>query len=91
VPHSNEDAAYNERVKAVVKSAALGVLAMALFFCFFVLIAIPVAMLVGHAPAVPDVFLPVPPWLFRRVGLPLSAGAFVAGFVMGMRKFRSNL
>ena len=65
---------------------------MALFFCFFTLTAIPIAMVVArlHGPAAPDVFLPVPPWIFRRIGLPLSLAAFVAGFVMGLRKFGSS-
>ena len=79
-------------MKAVIKSVGFGVLAMALFFCFFTLVAIPISMLIAHAhrTAAPDVFLPVPPWLFRRVGLPLSAAAFIAGLVMGWRRFRST-
>jgi hypothetical protein len=80
-------------VIAVLKSLAAALAGMALFFCFFMMFSIPVLMVVAklHDPnaplQAPDVVLS-PTALFRTVGLPLSALAFLICFVLAMKKFR---
>jgi len=80
-------------MKVVVKSALLGLLGMALFFCFFMLVSIPFLGAAArlHGVNTPlqaaDVVIAPTPW-FRHVGLPLSAAAFTVGFAFGVKKFR---
>jgi len=80
-------------MKVLLKSALLGLLATALFFCFFMMVSITflgaAARLHGiNTPLqAPDIVIAPTPW-FRYVGLPLSAAVFTAGFVFGVRKFR---
>lgn len=82
-------------MKAIIKSIAAGVIGMALFFFFFMTLTIPVLMVMARlhnssAPLqAPDVVLTPGP-LFRYVGLPLSAAAFVASFLLAMRKFKNQ-
>ncbi len=80
-------------MKVLLKSAMLGLLGMALFFCFFMLVSIPFlgAATRLHGANTPlqaaDVVIAPTPW-FRYVGLPLSAAAFTVGFVFGVKKFK---
>ncbi|MBZ5627685.1 MAG: hypothetical protein LAO06_02340 [Acidobacteriia bacterium] len=80
---------------AVLKSFAAALVGTALFFCFFMMLSIPVLMVLAklHDPnaplQAPDVVLAPTAW-FRRVGLPLSAAAFAICFVLAMKKFRKN-
>lgn len=84
-----------DAVKAVLKSLAAALVGMALFFSFFMMVSIPVLVVLAklndpNAPLqAPDVVL-APNALFRAVGLPLSAAAFVICFVLAMRKFRKT-
>ncbi len=74
----------------VLKSAMVAVAGTGLFFCFFMLVSIPLLTLFG---AGTDLRTPgavvAPAHWFRHAGLPLSAAAFVASFVMGWKKFNS--
>jgi hypothetical protein len=82
-------------VTAILKSFALALAGAALFFSFFMMVSIPVLMVMAklHDPnaplPAPDVVL-APITLFRNVGLPLSAVAFAACFVLAMKKYRKR-
>jgi hypothetical protein len=82
-------------VKDVLKSFALALAGMALFFCFFMMLSIPVLSVLArlHNPndplQAPDVVLFPAAW-FRHVGLPLSAAAFAVCFVLAMKRFRKR-
>jgi hypothetical protein len=82
-------------VIAVLKSIGLAVVGAALFFCFFMMFSIPVLTVMAklHDPnaplQAPDVVV-APNALFRGVGLPLSAAAFVVCFVLAMKRFRKG-
>lgn len=82
-------------MSAVLKSIALALVGTALFFCFFMMLSIPVLMVIAklHDPnaplQAPDVVLAPTAW-FRSVGLPLSAVAFAVCFVLAMKKFRKS-
>jgi hypothetical protein len=82
-------------VTVVLKSIALGLVGAALFFCFFMMFSIPVLTVMAklHDPnaplQAPDVVV-APAALFRGVGLPLSAAAFVVCFVLAIKKFRRS-
>ena len=79
----------------VLKSLALAAVGAALFFSFFMMFSIPVLTVMAklHDPnaplQAPDVVV-APLALFRLVGLPLSAVAFVVCFVLAMKRFRKN-
>ncbi|MGZ4817327.1 MAG: hypothetical protein ACXVZJ_01805 [Terriglobales bacterium] len=80
---------------AILTSFAFALVGAALFFSFFMMISIPVLMVLAklHDPnaplQAPDVVL-APIGLFRGVGLPLSAVAFAACFVLAMKKYRKR-
>ena len=82
-------------MRAVLKSLAAALAGAALFFCFFMMLTIPVLMVVArmHNPnaplQAPDVAI-APSALYRAVGLPLSAIAFAVCFVLAMKKFRKT-
>ena len=78
-------------VTAVLKSIAAGLVGAALFFCFFMMLSIPVLTVMAklHDPNAPlqatDVVV-APAALFRNIGLPLSALAFAVCFVLAIRR-----
>ena len=78
-------------VTAVLKSIAAGLVGAALFFCFFMMLSIPVLTVMAklHDPnaplQAPDVVV-APAALFRNIGLPLSALAFAVCFVLAIRR-----
>jgi uncharacterized BrkB/YihY/UPF0761 family membrane protein len=82
-------------VTAVLKSFAVALVGMALFFCFFMMLSIPVLMVIAklHDPSAPlqspDVVLAPSAW-FRTAGLPLSAVAFALCFALALKKFRKR-
>ncbi len=78
-------------MKTFLKSAAVGLVGMGLFFSFFMMVSIP--LLAGLARMhgrwlLPDEVIAPTHW-FRYAGLPLSGSAFVVGFVAGWKKFNS--
>jgi hypothetical protein len=76
-------------VSAILKSLATAVLGASLFFCFFMLLSGPVLIIAARLHHQDAMYVaPLP--LFRMVGLPLSAVAFLLCFVLAMRKFRKN-
>ena len=82
-------------MSAVLKSFAAALAGMGLFFCFFMMLSIPVLTVMAklrdpNAPLqAPDVVL-APTALFRGVGLPLSAVVFAVCFALAMKKFRKS-
>lgn len=86
---------YNEFVTAVLKSIAAGLVGASLFFCFFMMLSIPVLTVMAklhdpNAPLQAPGVVVAPAALFRSVGLPLSAAAFAVCFVLAMKKFRAE-
>lgn len=76
-------------MSAILKSLATAVLGASLFFCFFMLLSGPVLIIAARLHHQDAMYVaPLP--LFRMVGLPLSAVAFLLCFVLAMRKFRKN-
>jgi hypothetical protein len=71
-------------VKPVLKSLAAALAGMAVFFCFFMMLSIPLLMIVSRLHHASDVVLAPTAW-FRSVGLPLSAVAFVICFLLAMK------
>ena len=80
---------------AILKSFAFALVGAALFFCFFMMVSIPLLAVYAklydpNAPLqAPGVML-APAALFRTVGLPLSAVAFAICFALAMKKFRKS-
>jgi hypothetical protein len=76
-------------VTALLKSLAAALVGMAVFFCFFMMLSIPLLMIVSRPRHASDVVLAPTAW-FRTAGLPLSAVAFVICFLLAMKKFRKG-
>jgi hypothetical protein len=74
-------------VTAVLKSLAAAIIGMALFFSFFMMFSIPVLMFLQRSQ---NSSIIEPVGLFRAVGLPLSAVAFVICFGLALKKFRKT-
>ena len=74
---------------AILKSLATALLGASLFFCFFMLLAGPVLIITARLRHQDAMYVaPIP--LFRMVGLPLAAVAFLVCFALAMRKFRKS-
>jgi len=80
---------YNGTVKPLLKSLAAALVGMAVFFCFFMMLSVPLLMIVSRLRHASDLVLAPTAW-FRSVGLPLSAAAFVICFLLAMKKFRKG-
>lgn len=81
-------------MKIFLKSVAIGVAGMGLFFCFFMMLSIPVLAALARyhgagAPLQSPGVVIAPEQWFRYAGLPLGAAAFVLSFVVGWKKFHS--
>jgi hypothetical protein len=81
-------------MKVLLKSAMIGVAGMGLFFCFFMMLSIPLLAALARfhgsgAPLQSPGVVVAPEHWFRYAGLPLSAAAFVLSFVVGWKKFKS--
>jgi uncharacterized membrane protein len=85
-----------EAVKAVLKSLGAGLVGMGLFFSFFAMLSVPVLTVIArlHDPnaplEAPDVLLQHANFVYRYIGLPLSAVAFVLVFVLTMKRCRER-
>jgi len=69
----------------------MAIVGAALFFSFFMMFSIPVLSMLARArdnstPDAPNIII-APETLFRHVGLPLAAVAFVICFVLAMKKY----
>ena len=78
-------------MRVVLKSFGLAIAGAAIFFSFFMMFSIPVLSILARArdnstPDAPNIIL-APMTLFRYVGLPLAAVAFVICFVLAMKKY----
>jgi multidrug efflux pump subunit AcrA (membrane-fusion protein) len=78
-------------VTAFLKSIGLAVVGAALFFCFFMMLSIPVLTVMAklhdpNAPLEAPGVVVAPARLFRTAGVPLSAVAFAVCFVLAIRR-----
>jgi len=81
-------------VKAFLKSVVAAFAGAAIFFSFFMMFSIPVLSLIARArdnstPEAPNIII-APVELFRHVGLPLAAVAFVICFALAMKKCKAR-